>query len=374
MDLEAKNIPGGGVGEPGELSLIEELLQRETINLQCILDRIAIGIIILNSRKKSVLLVNKHYHSLVPPAKEDEVLVDIYKHIERNVAPPIEADHTQDLTIKVKDKEFFLSYAAYRVGNEIFIVFLDEVTSGLTYFLSQQRNQYYNELYDLISEIVHEIGNPLAGINTGLQVLLLNLSNWSSDKIKDYVERTITEINRLSEFLRRMRDFSHEKDSLNIKPTNLKQLIDREMLQYEDLLREKGIAYYSSIPGDTSVLIDEGACRQILLNLLSNSLDVLIPGQSVELYVHDSDEYYVQLVYRTNGEPIPEVAIEKIFSPLFFSRGQPKGTGLGISLRLLTRMGGTMKLANPEDGSGAKVILYIPNYTHKTSWITSHEK
>lgn len=374
MNLKTKNISGNGDSEPAILSIIEVLLQREKTALQCILDKMPIGIIILNSRKRSVLLVNKHYNSLVPHPKENEVLTNIYKHIEANIASHKEADLTQDLTIKVKEKEFFLGYTTCRVSDEIFIVFLEEITSGVTYFLSKQENQYYNELYDLIAEIVHEIGNPLAGINTGLQVLLLNFSNWSEDKIKDYLERTIKEINRLSEFLRRMRELSDENESLNIKPMNLKQLIARELLHYENLLRKKGIAYKSSIPEDTKVLVDERAFHQIVLNLVSNSLNVLIPGNNIEIYVHDIDEYYVKLVYRNDGEPMPEVTIEKIFSPLFFSRGESKGPGLGLSLRLLTRMGGTMKAVKPEDGIGAKFILYIPNYTQKAFWIESHEK
>lgn len=374
MNSEAKNISGSGDSEPAVSSIIEEFLQREKTSLQCILDKIAIGIIILNPRKRSVLLVNKHYKSLVSPAKENEVLTNIYEHIEENIVSHKEAGLTQELTIKEKEKEFFLSYTTYRLSDEIFIVFLKEVTSGVTYFLSKQENQHHKELYDLIAEIVHEIGNPLAGINTGLQVLLLNFSNWSEDKIKDYLERTIKEINRLTEFLRRMREFSDENESLNIEPTNLKQLIARELLQYENLLREKGITYKSSIPEDTKVLVDEGAFHKIILNLVGNSLDILIPGNTVEIYVHNIDEYYVKLVYRSNGEPMPEETIEKIFSPVFFSRGKPKSTGLGISLRLLTRMGGTMKVVKPEDGIGAKFILYIPNHTQKTSWIASHEK
>ncbi|MDQ1353355.1 MAG: hypothetical protein QG657_3661 [Acidobacteriota bacterium] len=373
MDLKDKNIPGCDGSEPAGLSVIEELLQREKIPIQCILDKIPIGIIILNNKKRSVILVNKHYHSLVPHYKENEILTNIYKHIDANIASQKENNLIQDLTITVKDKEFLINYTICQVSDENVIVLLEEVTSGVTHFLSKQENQYYKGLYELIAEIVHEVGNPLAGINTGLQVLLLNFSNWSEDKIKDYLERTIQEISRLTECLRRMREFSNENESLDINPTNLKQLIDRGMLQYEGLLREKGIACKRSIPEDTQVLVDKGAFHKILANLFSNTLSVLIPGNNVEFYVQDIDEYYVKLIYQTDGVLIPEGSLEKIFSPVFFSRDPSKGTGLGISLRLMTRMGGTMKVVKPEAGTGTKFILYIPNHTQKTSWTASHE-
>ncbi len=374
MNSAAKNIPGSGASEPGSLSIAEELIQRERMALQCILDKVSVGIIVLNTVKRSILLANKHYHSLVPFAKENQVLGNIYNHIEINIAAQEKVELTQELAFKTHEKEFFLNYTACQVSEEIFIVFLDEVTSDVTYFLSKQENQHYTELYNLIAEIVHEVGNPLAGINTGLQVLLLNFSNWSGDKIKDYLERTIKEINRLSEVLRRMREFSDENEALNSKPTDLKQLIDRQMLQYDYLLKEKGITYKSSIPENTSVLVDEGAFNRILLNLVCSTLNASSPGNNMEIYVHDIDEYYVKLVYRTDGDPLPEMSGEKMFLSLFFSREKPKGTGLGISLRLLTRMGGTMKAVKPENGIGAKVVLFIPNDTQKTSWIESHAK
>lgn len=374
MNLIDKNVSGTGGSDPEKLSIIEELLQREKTPIQCILDKIPIGIIILNARKKSILLVNKHFNSLVPPAKENEVLTDIYKHIDVNIASQNEDNRFRDLTIKVKEKEFLVSCTTCQVSNDNFIVLLEEVTSDVTHFLSKQENRYYNDLYELIAEIVHDVGNPLAGINTGLQVLLLNFSNWSEDKIKDYLERTVQEINRLTEFLRRMREFSNENESLDIIPANLKQLIDHGLLQFESLLREKGIVCKTSIPEDNEVLVDKGAFQKILFNLFGNTLNVLVPGNKVELYVRDIDEYYVKVVYRTDGEPIPEGTLEKIFSPVFFSRDASTGTGLGISLRLMTRMGGTMKVAKPEEGTGTKFILYVPNHTQKTSWIASHDK
>jgi signal transduction histidine kinase len=157
-----------------------------------------------------------------------------------------------------------------------------------------------------------------------------------------------------------MREVSDE-NKLEIKPTNLKKVIDGVLVQNEDLLKQKEITYKNSVEEDIVVSIDEVAFHQIILNLINNSLHILPPAKSIKIDVEEIDEYYVKVVYRNDGVPIPEEQMEKIFSPLFTTKGQRKGIGLAISLKLMTRMGGTMKAVPPEDGIGAKFILYVPN-------------
>jgi len=99
---------------------------------------------------------------------------------------------------------------------------------------------------------------------------------------------------------------------------------------------------------------------QILFNLLNNSLHILSPGKEINIYVEKEDEYYITMVYRNNGPPIPEELMEKIFSPLFTTHNKRKGIGLAISLKLMTRMGGTIKAVPPEDGAGEKFVRHVP--------------
>ena len=108
------------------------------------------------------------------------------------------------------------------------------------------------------------------------------------------------------------------------------------------------------------VLLDKEAFHQIILNLMNNSMHILSPGQEIKIYVDDRDELFVKFVYRNNGVPIPNELMEKIFSPLYTTKDRGGGIGLAISLKLMTRMGGTMKAVPPEDGIGVKFLLYIP--------------
>jgi signal transduction histidine kinase len=354
-----KNLTSGKTVE----STLEEYIKEDNWAIKTIFDEISIGIIILNYRERTVLFANKYFHSIVKN-KEKIILNNIYNYISTNINMQKKLDVSQDIEIDGAGGQILLTFTTYPISEAIIVVFLSEMSSRLIYFLTKQENLYYNKLSELTAEIAHEIGNPLSGINTSLQVMLHNISTWSMEKVKDYIERTINEINRLSDFLKRMREVSNE-DKLELKPTNLKGLIDRILLQNEDILKQKEITFKNMVDKNIEISIDEGAFFQIILNLLNNSMQILLPNQEIKIYVEEVDEFFIKLVYRNNGKPIPEELMEKIFSPLYTTKGRGEGIGLPISLKLMTRMGGSMKAVPPEDGIGAKFILYIPNYSIK---------
>jgi two-component system sensor kinase len=212
----------------------------------------------------------------------------------------------------------------------------------------------------MVAEIAHEIGNPLSGISMSLQVLTSQINSWDREKTRDYLEKTTREINRLALFLKRIRDISTE-NKLEIKQTALKDIIDDVIERNRDALTAKSIGFINEVEEQVPVAVDDVAFFQILLNLVKNSLQILQPGQEIRTFVESVDDYYTKLIYRNNGPPIPDDQRQKIFSPFYTTRDRGGGIGLSISLKLMTRMGGTIKAIRPDDGRGAKFVLYIPS-------------
>jgi signal transduction histidine kinase len=340
-------------------SKLASVLNKNQRNIITILNDISVGLIILNFKKRTMVYSNRYFQS-IPPLWRKTILRNIYDHFKRSNTILNHLNVRQEIKIKEKNKSYIYGYSIYQIDEETIAVFISEIASKSIYIESQQENIFFDKLSELISEIAHEIGNPLSGINTSLQVLLHNMSLWSQKKIEDYIKRTIKEINRLSIFLKRMREVSNE-NSMEIKPANLHQLIQTVYTQNEDLLKQKKIKFYNKIEEDIEVLIDEGAFYQIILNLINNSINILTPNKKIEIYVEDKDELFIKLIYRNNGKYIPEELLQKIFYPLYTTRDEGKGIGLAVSQKLITRMGGTMKAIPPDDGVGAKFVLYIPN-------------
>ncbi|MCK5220039.1 MAG: HAMP domain-containing histidine kinase, partial [Candidatus Aminicenantes bacterium] len=203
-------------------------------------------------------------------------------------------------------------------------------------------------------------GNPLAGINMSLQVLLTNINKWPKDKSIDYISRTIQEMDRLSDFLQSIREVSRETE-LKMRWLNLHDLVENLFKQNSDLIKEKKILTENKIDKDMEVYIDKNGFYQIILNLLNNSLHVLKQNQKISVYIEEIDQLYIKLIFKNNGPPIDIKIIDKIFSPFFTTKEKGEGLGLAISLKLMTRMGGTIKVETPENKIGAKFIIYVRN-------------
>ncbi|MCP4215886.1 MAG: HAMP domain-containing histidine kinase, partial [bacterium] len=224
---------------------------------------------------------------------------------------------------------------------------------------------FYDWLSGLTAELVHEIGNPLASVNTTLQVLFDCLETWDIAKQKSYVMRAINEIERLSKYLKKLREFSASDSYIDKSTVFLKALIDEVFDQHRALVEVKKISVSRAISEDLRVFVDHDVFYQVVLNLVQNSLDILPEGGRIWIEVEDVNDYFVKLVYCNNGPPIPKEMMERIFMPFYSTKTGGSGIGLAVSLKLMTRMGGKMQAEIPKNNEGARFVLYIPIFSEE---------
>jgi len=326
--------------------------------LAAICDQISLGIVFLDQRDQQRLFSNRYIRSL-SSSLEERIMGNILEIIRHPSDQQSRYNFSRETALDEEGITHVFGFTVYHIVQDIVVILINEIASKSVYQHSQQENQFYNKLSELVAEIAHEIGNPLSGISMSLQVLRSNLSSWPQKKVQDYVERTFNEINRLSLFLKRIRDISNENE-LEIRNLSLKLVIDDIHNRHREALDLKDIGFQNEVDEKVIGSIDDVALFQILLNLVKNSLHILRPKDQIRMYVESIDDYYIKLIYRNNGTPIPLEDLEKIFSPFYTTKDRGGGIGLSISLKLMTRMGGTIRAVPPEDGIGAKFELYIP--------------
>ena len=109
-------------------------------------------------------------------------------------------------------------------------------------------------------------------------------------------------------------------------------------------------------------MLSHHACiHAILYNLLENALlfndkpecDITVEAQTI----HDK----VKLTVLDNGEGIPEIFMDKVFTMFFRANEKSKGNGLGLYVvsKAVDKLGGTINLESTEK-EGTKVIIEIP--------------
>lgn len=212
-------------------------------------------------------------------------------------------------------------------------------------------------LGSLASNIAHEIKNPLVAINTYFQ--LLPYKKDDPEFHSNFREIALKEIGRINRII---------EDMLNLaKPSKLViQHIDPHCVIMDtiNLLKndaaKKDIEITTMLEGKRCQLIaDEDKVKQVLLNILQNSLDALPskghiqvstrlvdnlsefkrmakehPGSVFFSFVsplsNNLKKQYFVIKISDNGTGIPAEKISHIFEPFFSNKD--KGTGLGLAV------------------------------------------
>ena len=114
------------------------------------------------------------------------------------------------------------------------------------------------------------------------------------------------------------------------------------------------------MPESLAARADLHKLEQIIIHVITNSLDFCGQGSAVSVSV-ENDDQNIRLTIADNGTGIPADIVPKVFDPFFTTKdvGQGVGLGLAISHHIMEECNGTIDIAS-EVGKGTTVTLEIP--------------
>ena len=222
----------------------------------------------------------------------------------------------------------------------------------------------------LAASIAHEIHNPLDSV-ANLHYLLANESN--AEKRAEYLSMAQQELKRTLQISRTLLNLYREPNA-PVK-VDLKELLESVLLLLHRRLDTQSVTVQHNFDGSFVVEGFPAELRQVFTNLITNAADATGINGKILIRMHGvpAEELHgsgVMVEILDSGPGIPHHAEQKLFQPFFTTKGE-KGTGLGlwVSMGIVQKHGGTIRLKNSEDPDlhGAWVRVYLPAHTLATS-------
>ncbi|MEM9176734.1 MAG: ATP-binding protein [Myxococcota bacterium] len=215
----------------------------------------------------------------------------------------------------------------------------------------------------LVSEIVHEVRNPLVSVKTFLQLLPDRLDDPEfHDGFRGVVEDEVGRLERMLEDLLR-----HARPTPVGTPAEPDARIANavettiQLLTYRS--REKGVQLETRLrEGLPALALPEDALRQLMMNLLLNATEVTPVGGTIRVEADWSatSANHVSIVVHDEGPGLDPAVAARIFEPFWTTRENGNGgLGLAICKRIIEDAGGTIALEESK-APGARFRIELP--------------
>ena len=209
----------------------------------------------------------------------------------------------------------------------------------------------------LVAGVAHELNNPLASI-VGYSELISD--DLPPGPARQKLDKMLREAQRMKRIIENLLRFARQ-NSLAKKSANLETLLQDVLGLREYHLRNHDIEVQVQIePNLPHVALDEDQFKQILLNLLNNSIDAMEGNSAKRIRIEAGySGGRVTMRFDDNGPGFRDV--NRVFDPFYTTKPVGKGTGLGLSIcyGIVKEHGGEIHAENLEP-QGARVVLELP--------------
>ncbi|MBZ5508866.1 MAG: GHKL domain-containing protein [Acidobacteriia bacterium] len=209
----------------------------------------------------------------------------------------------------------------------------------------------------LVAGVAHELNNPLTSI--------VGYSELIGDDIppgpaRQKLDKMLREAQRMKRIIENLLRFARQ-NNLEKKSANLEVLLQDVLALREYHLRNHDVEVQVQIePHLPHVALDEDQFKQILLNLLNNSIDAMEGTSTRKIRIEaNCSNNRVTLRFDDNGPGFDDV--NRVFDPFYTTKPVGKGTGLGLSIcyGIVKEHGGDIHAENLEP-CGARVAMELP--------------
>jgi PAS domain S-box len=246
--------------------------------------------------------------------------------------------------------------------NGDFLVSVKDVSEYKQIEQTALQNDKLAMLGRIAAAIAHEIRNPLTSIRGFIQLLRPYLMQLGKE---EYARIILTEIDRANDIIFEFLNSSKPSAPMK-KSVSINRLVQEVILltESEALMRNCDIQLETyENDRDLMVSIDVKQIKQVILNIVKNSIDAIESLQEsrrgrIDLVVR-SDGQFAEITLKDNGKGMDKATLARLFDPFFTTKEAGTGLGLSVSYRIIRNHGGSIRVDSTE-GSGTSFLIYLP--------------
>ncbi len=269
---------------------------------------------------------------------------------------------------EVSGTQFFLP-----TGKAHTILYLKDITDKKKMEERLIQSEKLHALGGMAAGVAHDLNNVLGAILGRVQMIKLGLMNGRGEPGRMSDEAIGQELEIIEQAsmdgahtIKKIQEFTRsKKDGSKFVPIDVNEIIDGAIGFAKTMIKDEAEAKGVQIEVRTikeevpRVMGNPSELREVILNLLINSIDAMPEGGTVTLRT-GQENGYVSIEVSDNGIGMPESIRQRIFDPFFTTKGvQRSGLGLSVSYGIIRRHSGEIQVKSQE-GKGTTFMIKIP--------------
>lgn len=261
----------------------------------------------------------------------------------------IEKDH--------RDIEFLVSLRRFVFFRKVYYQVIAQDLTEIRRLEKEKQHQSKLALIgEMASQISHEIKNPLASIQTGMQLLENRLAK--DEMQKEYFNRLKSEIVRIDGILKGLLAYA-KYESLSLSKTTIQELLEHFTDIIQPTLEKNDLKMKTNVADERlPVLVDSSKIQQVLWNVFINSIQASKKNDVIEISTF-KENGFCEIRIIDQGMGIDQDIIQKIFKPFYTTKKHGSGLGLAICKKILDQHHGEILLES-KIGFGTTVKILLP--------------
>jgi signal transduction histidine kinase len=218
----------------------------------------------------------------------------------------------------------------------------------------------------LAAGLLHEIANPIASLGSNLLLVRKALPASVDKTVTEALDASLDQLEQMRQLLGTLSTLRH-RPMPHFEVADLHKLLRHCVSFIAEDAEQRGISISVSFAPAPSVCeMDVRLIKQVLLNILKNSMEAMPRGGRIEVRTArrpatDVTPETVMLEIADTGSGIADADLRRVFRPLFSTKQRGLGLGLSFCRQIIEEHGGEIRLTSGGKDRGATAVIALPS-------------